>query len=225
MKLTIIKGFASGAVVLILTFATQLTEAQTVSWGSAFGDKLVDSAEIPLTSEFKFEIGTFNPGFDPAAHDPSLWEADWQGFDLASTANAGFADAIGFINRSVAIDETGQTTSTAFSPAVQNFDFRDSEVYLWAYRDKGSVQGGNEFALITDPSWHFPATVSPTGSPLSFRLAITNTAVLGAIQDADFTLKTAAVGSEAVPEPTTGLLLLLGSCCLIMRRTRNRSNG
>lgn len=225
MKLTHTKGLASGAALFLSIFTTQLIEAQTVSWGSAFGDDLVDSAGLPLGADFKFEIGTFSSGFSPAANDPSLWAADWQGFDLASTTNSGFAAAIGFINRSVAIDETGQTTSTAFAPAVQIFDFRNSDVYLWAYRDDKSVDGGNEFALITDPTWHFPATVSPTGSPLSFRLAITNTAVLGAVQTADFTLKTAAVGSAAVPEPATGLLLLLGSGCLLMRRSRERSNG
>ena len=94
MKLTITKEFASGAALLISLFAAQLTEAQTVSWGSAFGDKLVDSGGLPLGPEFKFEIGTFNPSFAPAANDPSLWAADWKGFDLASIANDCFAPGI-----------------------------------------------------------------------------------------------------------------------------------
>ncbi|MCB1097289.1 MAG: PEP-CTERM sorting domain-containing protein [Verrucomicrobiae bacterium] len=221
MKLTISKGLASGAALLITLFTAPLTEAQTVSWGSAVADKLVDSTGVPLGADFKFEIGSFNQGFDPATSDPSLWEADWQGFDLASSGNNGFAAGLGFISRSVAIDETGKTTSTAFAPAIQNFDFRDSDVFLWAYKDTKSLDGGNEFALITDPSWHFPATVSPTGSPLSFRLDLTNTAVLGASKGADFALKTAAVGT-AVPEPSTALLLLFGGCGLVMRRTRKQ---
>lgn len=219
MKSTITKGILAGTAFFFAVFSPQEIHAQTVAWGSAFGSKLLDSKGDPLGSDFKFELGTFNDNFNPATTDPSLWAADWQGFDLASTANNGFSSTVGFINRSVAIAENGQTTSTAFEPAVQDYDFRSSELYIWAYRDSKTVEGGNEFALITDPDWDFPATVSPTGAPLSFRLADTNTAILGESQNASFSLKTVAVG-VAVPEPSTGLLLAIGLSGWLIRRKR-----
>ncbi|MGK0184718.1 MAG: hypothetical protein ACI9R3_000492 [Verrucomicrobiales bacterium] len=220
MKSTITMGFAAGAALMFTVLSAQDIHAQSVSWGSAVGSVLQDSNGDSLGSDFRFELGTFSAGFNPAENSSSLWAADWHGFDMATTENEGFASTFGFFTKSAAIDENGHTTSNAFAPAVEDFDFRSSKLYIWAYRDNKSVDGGNEFALITDTDWKLPATVNPTGTPLSFRLADSNSAVLGDSQNAAFSLRTAAVGGAVIPEPGTAFLAVIGLSGLLFRRRR-----
>lgn len=209
----------AGVAAIAALLSAQDVDAQTVNWGSSFADVLLTSQGDSLDGEFQFELGVFHEGFDPAASDPSLWEADWEAFDRATLENGGFNPPLGFISRSAAIDEQGHTDSDAFAPEVQLYDFRDSDVYLWAYRTDKSLAGGNEFALITDSTWKFPATVSPTAPPLEFRLAIGNEAILGGAKNESFALQTASVGA-AVPEPSAAFLTVLGGGCLLLHRRR-----
>ena len=208
----------------LLVFGTafvsiQFSHAQSVTWGSAFGDSLRTSQGDSLGDDFQFELGVFRGDFQPTDANWSLWEADWEGFDRATAQNEGFSSAVGFINRSVAIDENGQTTSTAFEPAVQDHDFRGADVYLWVYRNDKSTEGGNEFALITDPGWKFPENVSPTAPPLEFRLALSNEAILGVSKNDTVALQTVAVGTP-IPEPSASIMALFGGLLLLHRRKR-----
>ena len=166
----------------------QSAESQTVTWGNSFGDTLLDSEINDLDAEFRFELGTFVAGFNPADQDPSLWSANWEGFDRADADNSGFNPAVGFFSRSIAITESGQTTSDAFDPEGQDYDFRGSQAYIWAYRDDTVTEDGNEFALLTDADWNFPDLISITAPPLEFRLSLSNQAIVGQSQNAIFAL-------------------------------------
>lgn len=209
--------------------------AYTVNWGGiVMGNYLQSDGATPWnSSDFHFEIGTFDPGFDMANEPLDAWSSAWNVLDTST-----FSDTFMYFDSSVVIDAVG--VSDGFH-ADTSFDFRGSKLYLWVYNQRETPLDTAkifEWAVLSGDNWKVPTvTNDPFVFPGEFRTDNATVAYIGAVDPAangnvikgtqgyyvspsgGFDVQTFSV-FEAVPEPSTGLLMLFGGLGLL-RRKRN----
>ena len=207
-----------------LTFM-ESARADTVSWGTASGDDLRQSDGSFLDTTFTFQLGVFVDAFDPDGSNTSLWSGSWQPFDEATSANNGFNPIVGFVNRTVPLNEDGTTAVDPF--AADGHNFFDAQPMVWVFNNK-NADTSSEWALYTDTDWIFPSSASDS-SPTShqFRLADADTVIFGGINSTtssggsrEAEIATFDLQTHQVPEPSSGILGLLGALLLGWRRRR-----
>jgi len=222
-KLAIVVPLALGLSVVLDSIG------QTISWGTAVGNTLVQSDGATVGASFNFELGTFVDGFNPRVENPSVWAANWRAFDQANTSNAKFNPDFGFVSSSSVLDENGHTTVSPFAGEPEPHDFRGSQGYIWAFNDK-TPSADAEWALITDSQWKFPDNAQPNAPVLQWRLSegdgeshepvfggVNNTSGPGVkTETTAFDLQT----HTFVPEPSTVFLVLAGWGALLLSRPR-----
>ena len=205
------------ALALFVGAAGQVTEADTISWGTLLVPQqmLQSDGVSAVDGTFQFQLGIFtDPGsFTPTSANTSQWVAHWEPFDEANTTNAGFNAGTRIVNRSNTLNENGTTPVSPFDAAAYNFF--DQKPYVWAFNNKQG-NSSSEWALYSDSSWAFPSS-SPATSPTihDFRLAGADETVFGEINNASFDLQT-----HAVPEPSIGGLVLTALFATMARRRR-----
>lgn len=109
-------------------------------------------------SDFVFQIGTFQTGFNPDNTNTESWIANWIVFGQANF-NYIPPPVIGF--------EGGMTESGySISPeAEQNFDFSGLPAYLWVYNDTNINNQDAEWFLGRADNWVFPDITADPNCP------------------------------------------------------------
>lgn len=217
--------------------------AGSISWGSAVGDSLYDSAGSPLTADYTFEMGTFAGGFEPTGANLGDWAASWKLLEKAD-----FLTSPLYFTENSILTTTGpglvwerDAVNDAASPTANPHVFLPGErVYIWAYNHK---TGGPamEWALLTgtgakpDTDWVLSADMgNELAMTLQWRLSNADTPLFGGLNNlrgpGDFSAEPSAYSLQTamalvIPEPTTAGLL--GAVFLtpltVRRRHRQRS--
>lgn len=206
--------------------------AYTLFWGGANEDLLYTSYGSLLDDSFRFELGTFSPGFSPDASNISDWRANWKLFDAAVIGD-GWNSAAGFVSSSATLTETGNSTSPYALPgSVFNLGDR---AYIWVYNRLDGLEG-TEWALLTgisspnistNSNWVMPSPSDQTTGDLQWRFDTGSTPVLGGLNDdrgpGTYTNDPPAyqLQTSAIPEP--GSAMLIGSVGLLVHLRRRRS--
>lgn len=220
---------------LALLSAPASSRASTIFWGSDFNDFLYDSAGQALDDSFSFEIGSFG-SFVPTLDNINEWVVHWKVFDRAFQDDPnGWNWQEQFFGGVATHTPTGGSDSPEADPLSV---FAQGEVvYLWTFNTKDRLVT-TEWALITDGAaagdteadWLFPDPAD-VGS-YTWYLGDADGLVFGGLNNTQgaggftgnpgaFTLQTATV---PVPEPSSALLLLIGSSAWLMRRKTRAPN-
>ncbi len=218
---------AALAVLLLLPGGSS---ARTVAWYSAVGDSFLTAGSADWDASLSFSLGAFSSGFTPTDANMSLWQSNWMTFDTATFANGGWSSTPPFPN----FTSSDETISAGVNLVRANGDPAgagttnlfgidgsplDQPVFIWAYNSQ-AFNPANEWALITNASWGFPA--SDLGNPNSVDFALSDpgtTAVFGNFNqqtvgpDVNSTLQT-----QVVPEPGTALLIAVAGILLRLKR-------
>lgn len=209
---------------LLLILVSVPAAARTIDWGNSVGDALYDSAGAALDSSFVFELGSFG-SFVPTALNLEDWESNWKAFDRASTPSDWNAVA-GFFSSSATMEDGG--VSSEAPPLSPHVFAAGEQAYIWVFNTQTMAYGFTEWALLTDlDDWMFPAPGGKTDEPLEWRISTADTLVYGGLADqqgpGDYTVDppSFAIQTHAVvPEPTTGVLVLLAAGVAMWRRRR-----
>lgn len=221
---------------LVLFFCIGLTKpgrAQTVVWGSsAFEDHFQSDGTSSLTSSgFTFQIGTFAGSIDPNVNDPNALAAAWRVADESD-----YREDIQFFSGQFTLDGNGFSSGTGAAPG---YDFRGEKLYIWVFDGMAPAEDNvtevcHEWALFTG-DWTLPGSVDQTDLPFEY---LTSTADAGApiyggldgVQAPDggtfdaptgvFELQTHEICLQAIPEPASVTLLIVGFCAVVKRRNR-----
>jgi hypothetical protein len=223
----------------LLAMACMISHAQarTVFWGGPTGAVLYQSDGVtPVDSSFTFQLGSFEVGFDPTTQSVENWASNWRVFDQAA-----YNDSTQFFQSTALMNEFGQSNGVN---ANTSFDFRSQRLYLWVYDSNvfNPQTPTNEMALFTGDSWVLPSTGNPCcgGDSLPLQLYVENmTAAITGNVDPDFDGNgvpiVGSIGSStqpgtvydfqthsitAIPEPSLGVLSMLGFVAMILRRKR-----
>lgn len=209
--------------------------AQTINWGSAMFNDIVDSNGNTLDNTFVFELGSFVNGYTPDADKPEDWLANWQAFDVAAyngvEANPIDDDGIyGYFGSVATMNAGGTSNSSGQTPGAISFE--GLKAYMWI-RNSTVMQADSEWMLVSANAWVFPAPDSDCcGNSLPIEwstsdLTASITPVWGTqgglrggglvTSMGNFTMQTATV----VPEPSVPLLA--GFAGIMLATTRRRS--
>ena len=219
-----------------------VVHAGTINWGSAFKDTLFNAYANPLTADFRWEMGSFAPGFTPSENNLASWEANWRLLEEGAYSQPNQYAT----ETSVLIDNPDTGTGgflwqrDDFDPALPASNpnvFRTGDrMYIWVYNAKG-ISPSTEWALVTgitggssgSTNWSLPADIGSQSNPnaMDWRLSTANTVVFGGLNTVDgpgfnnqvagpYSLQTARL----VPEPTTACMGLGGIAALFLRRQR-----
>lgn len=184
-------GAASSAYAVDLQF-------QAPDDSSGFEVRSVAGVDLDIASDtYTFQAGTFTAGWsDELSLD--LWE------DF-------------FVNQLVTGTDTTATWVVNPAPFV-TFDFQlagapaasvnGSQITIF-----GKNADGSEVFFVTNPSWLFPDGSQPSPTPASFKLNDNGTVAVGSTNVGATILNASTfqfVAAEAVPEPSTYLLMGLG---------------
>ena len=220
------------AVVAAMLFAAGGSHAQQIDWGSEIYSSLVDSGGNVLDSAFVFQIGSFDAGYDPGAHDPSDWLNHWQVFDEASYngIEEPVDDGIwGYYTSTANMESDGTSDSPEESPGATSFE--GLQAYIWI-RNGDNPEPGTEWLVVTTSTWVFPtASTGCCGNSLPLEWS-TSDLVGGDVPlwgsqggttgpgiysvTGPYTLQTFTF----VPEPSAMVLIGLGGAFLLGRRKR-----
>ncbi len=215
--------------------------AGSIDWGTAVSDQLYNAAGSPLTSNYRFEIGTFKDGFIPDAGNTAQWESKWKLIEEASfNAPAQYVAENSILTTSGPNliwerDATGDESGPLTNPNI----FTPTEsVYFWAF-DTKSLTGAAQWALITgngstlDTEWDLTADLgNPLAQTRQWRLSNADTAIFGGINGtrgggvfqslpSSFTLQTAEL--VPIPEPGIAVLIVLATALSFHRRRTSPS--
>ena len=228
MKKTIL--YSLGALLL-----TGNASALTVFWGSNVWSDIYESDGSTMVSaaDFTFQIGAFDAGFDPETAAVEDFSNAWHVFDESD-----YSDTNMFFDSKADMGAGGISNGTN---ADTSFDFRSSELYIWVYNANAPATDGttelcHEWALI-EGGWVLPASEGDqTTLPEEYRVSNAVSPIYGglnnvqnpdAVAGVDYTapsgafdLQTHTVCLQAVPEPSSSLLLLLSSLGFLARRNR-----
>jgi len=139
--------------------------AAQVNWGSdRFATNLTGGGA--MDESFTFELGAFEPGFEPTEANRDQWSTRWR-----AAATAGYHGTAHFFSGSVVVDGT----NPAFAPTNQG--------YIWGFDSRESGRTV-EWILITHPDWRWPAG-SGTAAPIEWCVAGASVAVVGGINASD----------------------------------------
>jgi hypothetical protein len=222
----------------MLCWITSSAHARTVFWGGPAGADLFQSdGQTRIDSSFTFKLGAFEVGFDPMTQAVETWASSFRTFDQAI-----YNDSTRFFQSSVIMNEVGISNGLN---ADTNFDFRSHRLYLWVYNSNvfdSQTPTTNEMALFTGDNWILPSIGNPccgqSNLPLEFYVDSMTAAITGSV-DPDYNGSgvpiVGTIGSAVqpgvvydfqthsvtvVPEPSLGLLSILGFLGMILRRKR-----
>ena len=219
-------------VIAVLAALSALGHAQTINWGSeVLSDLRKSNGGIINQSGFQFELGAFNPGFEPSPGNLANWFLNWHVYNTAD-----YSKEAGYFTSPVQMQDNG-----SFDPALGAYDFQGLEAYLWIRNSPTMVRDrGNEWLLVRASDWKFPEA-SPgccdNALPLEWSVSdlgagdVPLFGAQGGVQanfgtrdyDLPSTLQTytlgASQGDSATPEPGAFVLVLvLGLMALLDRR-------
>lgn len=215
-----------------MTACVSGAHAASVSWGSELFSSFQDSAGNPLGNSFAIQLGFFEvtPGvaFTPEADNVADWVQHWRVFDQASL-NLGLR----YFTSEAQVKADG-TSGSSFGTV--GTDFEGQRAYIWV-RNSGDRVPGSEWFLATADSWVFPTgsdDCCDPGLPVQFSITDLNpttapiwgghTGNIGSGTYTDpnpthpYTLQTYTF----IPEPSTLVLTLVGSCLLLIRKRAHR---
>ena len=198
-------------------------QGQTIEWGSYSGIDMFDSAGNILDDTFIFQLGAFTDNFTPDETNYQDWFANWMVFDQAV-----YNEADGIFMPSVApqMQPDGTSNSLFLSPGATSFVGMDA--YIWIYNSEDPVPG-TEWLLVHAGDWVFPEYDPDCcgGFPLQWSISDLDSGDApqwgshsGSTGPGEFTytgpfdLRT----HTFVPEPSSLMLVFLGSGLLMRRR-------
>jgi hypothetical protein len=199
-------------VALIAVLCTQASYSQTLNWGSLTNSTIVDSQGMPLDEMFVFELGAFDPGFNPSESNIGQWADHWNVFDAASYAYN--PTDLGYFTGTTHLQDVPGYTGT----------FEGLGAFLWVRNN-----GKTEQFLSSTASWTFP-TLDPGCCPTAVTTwsvsdLATDTPVWGSHDElhgggnyfapGPFDLQT-----HAIPEPGSWVMVLVGCGTLFLHRRR-----
>lgn len=133
-------------------------QSQTLNWGSEDLGIVVDSQGNEVDNSFVFELGAFNPGFDPEQNPMSEWYSNWQVFDFTTymdDENDRNFEGVGYVKNDP--DFPLAQVATSNNPSASQINFSGLEAYIWVRKGNDPV-AGSEWLLVRDASWVFPTT-------------------------------------------------------------------
>jgi hypothetical protein len=209
-----------------------LLHAQQIDWGSTVFSDLVDSEGNVLDNSFVFQLGAFDPGYDPSANDPVDWLSHWEVFDEAdyNGIEEPVDDGIyGYYTSTANMEPDGTSDSPEESPGASSFEGR--QAFIWI-RNGDNPEPGTEWLVVTTSSWVFPTVVPGCcGGALPLEWSNSDLTAFdiplwgsqGGIPGPGEYTVTGPYTQQTftfVPEPGSVLLVGLGGILLTMRRKR-----
>lgn len=219
----------TSAAALALVCAAGTLNAQTVHWGNALLDTLIqsDGTEITAGDGFTFQIGVFQSGFTPTSGNPENWLANWRPLD-----GAAFNDDANFFNSTFDIvpDSVEPQFGTSNSPEAYPGLQVQAGQQLWMFvYNNTNMDTTTELFLAGAGTWTLPTVANNQMiMPGGFRVSqIVSAPVFGGANDLrgggnysggdpGFELQTATF----IPEPSAVLLQAAGlfALCTLRRR-------
>ena len=162
-------------------------EAGQVVWSSERLATNVTSTGTELGTEFRFELGSFEKGFEPAVENIGDWRAHW-----VTVGQADYNAAAGFFAASSEVTALpGEVARTAF---------------IWGF-NRASATSGAEWVLLTNPDWVLPVGKDVIAPPENWSTGTASIAVVGSVNATPgIHLQTDAVGG-AVTQSHAGAWL------------------
>lgn len=143
-------------VTLFCLFCAVKAQSQTLNWGSEDLGIVVDSNGVEVDNTFVFELGAFNPGFDPTQNPISDWYSNWQVFDFtnydADVNNRNF-EGVGYVKNDP--DFPNANVATSNNPTASQMNFSGLKAYMWVRKGNDPI-AGSEWLLVSADSWVFP---------------------------------------------------------------------
>lgn len=209
----------------MITAADAATVEITFSGGEP-GDvhRLSTGAPIPTDGSFKFELGGFVDGFDPALESTDTWLANWS--PVTDEFGTPLPGATTDFRQVSTLFDTYPGFRSTIELTHNNAPFGASQsAYIWGY-DTRTDPGAAEWVLITNlDDWKWPDTNADFSFAQLFDVGNADPAdtLIGSINgEGEITLGQVTIPS-AVPEPATSALTILAAAFLATRRRRPRS--
>ena len=217
----------AGLLLSLFALCLHLHGAATINFQSTPFDPDQKSDGTAMDSTFSFQMGGFENGFVPTNMNHAQWLANWtpaQLVDGTNTPIAGntvnyddseqFFPGSGFFANNVEASAQLDDNNGAFSEGSQG--------YVWGYTTRADGEDG-EWILLTNAGWTFPAAEPAPGDQPANEFWLTTDAgtmaVVGNLNGAGYEMQSELV--IAVPEPSSGLLLLGSIAAFALRRRRN----
>lgn len=216
---TIVLSEANGTVEVYLANNSQITATTVDTTGTAVGNNM------------SFRIGTFTGGFVPTASNYASWFSNFVGVN-------GFVAVGGSSSGRLTASITGGDAQAINSPVTSNTGVgangsasiaQNSLLYaiVWNTKYTSNTSGGNVFdptnaslqaAILSNSSWTMPLTGSLDVTTTNYSLSAGTTATVGAVD-----LTTKGITLAALPEPSTGSMLVAASFGLLALRRFRKS--
>jgi len=187
-----------------------------------------------MSNNMAFRIGTFTGGFNPTISNYTSWFSNFVGVNgfvavggtsagrLSASITAGDGNLINApVTANVGVGANG-------SAGINQNALLYAIVWNTKYTANGSIPnsgGGNSFdptnstlqaAILQNSSWTMPFSQSLDLSTLAYSLSSGTTALVGSVD-----LVNKGITLQAVPEPSTGALMMIGAVGLVaLRRLR-----
>ena len=191
----------TSAAALALFSAAGTVNAQTVHWGNALLDTLIqsDGTDITAADGFTFQIGVFQSGFTPTSANPDNWLANWRPLDGAS-----FNDGANFYSSTFQIipdsgdPQYGISNSPEAHPGLRIQ--AGQQLWMFVYNNT-NMDTTTELFLAGAGTWSLPAIANTQmNMPVNYRLSqALSTPVFGGSND------TRGGGNYSVPPGTFAL--------------------
>ncbi len=166
-----------------LTLGISSASAVSINYnGTPASLNLQSDGVSPMSGAFVFVLGAFRD-FTPDSGNVTQWRSKWE--PLAMTA-------YNPVTRFFA--GTANLTSNAAPFGTM------SRAYIWGFRSGG---GCNEWILISDPSWTWPASTD-LGFPVTFNVAAASDCIVGSINSSGVEMQSAAIDPAALPPLISG---------------------
>lgn len=149
-----------------------------------------------------FQLGAFDPGFDPAKQDLGLWKDAW-----TPLANALYNS-----------DDQQVIATSTLTNNDSPFQY-GSQAWIWAFTSQ-DVKPDSEWLLVAVPSWLWPDKSAPLPVTFSMGDALPGHAVIGDVNPANGAFH---MRLESIPEPGSVALLIFPAFALALRRRRDNA--
>ena len=209
----IIRFLLTFAGVCVAGVQAQQTVVVTSSQGTGGAGVYSTGSAWTFDRSFRFEVGLFVTGFDPAKQPKSSWAAAWTPVTMAApgVVDSWFSDGTaGFFSISGSTDTIADKSNLG------------TQYYVWGYSTK-SLAGTAEWILLTNPAW----IVQPSTTPLVSFFDTTDSgtvAVIGALTNAGKNLQSALVDATLEIRSTTGNIAVTSGGSAVIRVGVNGEN-
>jgi len=183
----------------------EVTSAGTsVNFGSTVAATNEKSTGEELTSDFRFQLGTFAGEFQPTATNTDEWLAAWRPASDA-TGQPLEGSTVNYQKQELGDPFPAGMRAESFSGSVTlqhnepPFDL-GGRLYIWGY-DQRTMPGSAEWILVTDPMWVWPDGSSNLPA-VNYAVPDASQAILGTINQSGVEMKTAPV---TVPGSVVGI--------------------